>query len=246
MTRGLVVADLIGAESTPLVSVTRGNVRFIIINRSEARNAMTRDMRRDFAVRVAEAGQDESVRAVIVTGAGGAFCAGVDIRESRSTGPRPLVRPNPGEALRALGKPVIAAVDGACVTGGLEIALSCSFLIASDRSRFADTHARVGLVPAWGMSALLPRAIGRRRAVQMMATGAFVDAATACDWGLVNEITTPDGFLCRSMELAEAMAETDADSLGWQLGLILRHEDEPMAAALAAEEGMVARWRARP
>lgn len=240
----LLTAEMLaGDDDRPLVATDRGDVRFILFNRPAARNALTRDMRRDFARLLSEAEGDESVRVVVVTGTGGVFSAGVDIKETRNGPPRPIVRPHPGEVLRAMTKPVIAAVDGPCVTGGLEIALSCSFIIASDRARFADTHARVGLVPAWGLSALLPRAVGRRRALQMALTGAFIDARTACDWGLVNKIVDGGGLLNRCLEIAAEIGRADADSVRLQHRILYDQDGAPLQAALLAEEDMVVRWR---
>ena len=229
-------------QNSPLVVITRANTRIIAFNRPDARNALTRDMRRAFAAVLAEADADEGVSAAIVTGVGGAFCAGVDIKESRAT-PAAMVRPHPGEALRAFGKAVIAAVDGPCITGGLELALSCSFIIATARTTFADTHAKVGLFPTWGQTALLPRAIGVRRARQMMLTAAPIDAGTALGWGLVNELVEPSLLLTRCLALAEAMAVLDQRLLRRELALL--DQDGSIEAAIEAEAAAAARWRSQ-
>src|SRR5690606_20981276 len=84
--------------------------------------------------------------------------------------------------------PVIGAVNGVAITGGFELALACDFLVASEQARFADTHARVGIMPGWGLTVLLPEAIGFRRAKEMSTTGNFLDAQTALAWGLVNHV----------------------------------------------------------
>nr|WP_053000259.1 enoyl-CoA hydratase-related protein [Sphingomonas sp. Y57] len=237
------IEEILAGSEDEVATATIDGVRLIIFNRPAARNALSRAMRRRFALLLADAGQDSSVGCIVVTGAHGAFTAGSDIRESRAQ-PGPMVRPHPGEALRACTRPVIAAIDGPCITGGLEIALSCSFAIASDRSVFADTHAKIGILPAWGQSALLPRAIGAARARQMMATGAFVDASTALAWGLVNEVTTPEELLPRALDLGRAITGCDRRSIDWQMRLIADHHGAPMAEALAAEEAAVVRWRA--
>ncbi|MBL8546451.1 MAG: enoyl-CoA hydratase/isomerase family protein [Hyphomonadaceae bacterium] len=232
---------LVAGQSSPIVVLTRNKTRIVVLNRSEARNAMTRDMRRALAAVLADADANDDVDALILAGAAGAFCAGVDIKESRAR-PAPMVRPHPGEALRAFGKPVIAAVDGPCVTGGLEIALSCDFIIASERATFADTHARVGLFPAWGMTALLPRAIGVRRARQMMLTASPIDAGTALQWGLVNEVVEPPALLTRCLALCTAISAVDRRLLTREMALL--DEGEAMESAIAAEEAAAARWRA--
>jgi enoyl-CoA hydratase len=102
--------------------------------------------------------------------------------------------------------PTIAAVNGACVTGALELMLCCTMAVASDRAIFADTHTKVGLLPGWGMSAHLPAAVGAARAAQLSLTGLPVDASTALAWGLVNEVLPHESLLPRAYELATAVA----------------------------------------
>jgi enoyl-CoA hydratase len=241
----LTVEALVAGSKEPLVAATRDGVRFLIINRPEVRNAMSYDLRRTYAVEVEAAEADEAVKVVVVTGVAGQFSAGVDLKDQRANPGRPMFRPHPGEATRAMGKPIIAAVDGYCLTGGLELALSCSFVIATDRARFADTHAKVGLFPAWGLSALLPSAIGVRRARQMSLTGEMIDANRAYDWGLINEITSPDRLLPRCMEIAAALMACNERSVRTQLRLMAAHDGAPLETALAAEGAAVERWRAR-
>lgn len=239
------VEDLLAGSDAPLVSVVHDSTRVLIFNRPAARNAMSLEVRKEFARLTHEADLDQSVRAVIVTGAAGHFSAGVDLKEYRS-GPRPpMFHPHPAEAARAMNKPVIAAVDGFCLTGGLEVALSCSFIIATHRAKFGDTHAKVGLFPSWGLSALLPAAIGVRRARQMSLTGEFIDARTAQRWGLANEVVEHTSLMSRCFDLARAMQACDAQSSSWQLDLMRRAEGEPVAVALAAEADTVQKWRAR-
>ena len=200
----LELAALIADMADPIVVVDVDAVRFIILNRPHARNALTRAMRADFSRILAQANADGTVSALVLTGAGGYFSAGVDLKD-RIPG-APPVEPNPGVALRSLSKPIIAAIHGPCVTGALEMALSCTFAIATHAARFADTHCKVGLFPRWGGGALLTTAIGVRRARQMMLTGEFVDAGTALAWGLVNEIMPEDILLDRAAALGRAMA----------------------------------------
>jgi enoyl-CoA hydratase len=233
------IAELVDGSAEPLVSVRQGSSQFLIINRPAARNALTRQMRRDFPALVAAADQDETVAAIILTGVDPAFSAGVDLKE-RATSYEPPITPNPGEVLRSTRKPVIAAVNGACVTGALEMALSCSFIIASTEARFADTHARVGLVPRWGQTALLPDAIGARRARQMMLTGEFIDAHTALEWGLTNEVVAHGDLLTRCLALAERIAGADAGSLRRQLQASRATQAAALAAGLLAERQALA------
>jgi enoyl-CoA hydratase len=209
----LSVTALVEGRDDPFVVADRGRVRFIVLNRPNSRNALTRQMRRDFPLHLRAAENDPNVVALVITGAGSAFCAGVDLKERATDGPAPPINPNPAEALRSVRKPVIAAVNGACITGALEMALSCSFAMASDTARFADTHAKVGLFPRWSQPSLLARAAGIRRARQLMLTGEYIDAQTAFSWGIVNELLAPDRLLQRCLEIGSAIAAADQECI---------------------------------
>lgn len=237
------IVELIGASTEPILSIRQGSSLLLIINRPAARNALTRQMRRDLPALVAAADADESVAALILTGADPSFSAGVDLKE-RAAGAEPPVTPHPGEVLRAMRKPIVAAVNGACVTGALEMALSCSFIIASREARFADTHSRVGLMPRWGQTALLPSAIGFRRARQMMLTGEFIDADTALAWGLVNEVVGHDQLIDRCLALGEEIARASATSVSLQMRASQATAAAALAAGLEAERQALAVWDA--
>jgi enoyl-CoA hydratase len=239
-----ILESLVGGSTDPIIVIDNGSSRLVSFNRPEARNAMTLAMRKTFVEIVQAADVDPAISVIIVTGAGGAFSAGADLKERAANPGMPMHRPHPGETLRALSKTVIAAVDGPCATGALELALSCSFILASPRARFADTHAKVGLIAGWGMSAMLPRAIGVRRARQMMSSGEFIDAATAYQWGLVNEIVERD-VVARAMAVAQAIAASPQLAVGMQLGVMSRGEGETVHRALELEESMRAEWRVR-
>jgi len=124
------------------------------------------------------------------------------------------------------------------------VALASSFVIASDRSRFVDTHIKIGRFPGWGLATLLASAIGARRARQMALTGEFIDARIAYDWGIANEITTVEGLLPRCLELAAAIAACDEAAVRTYLNLSARSEGRETDAALAAELVVVDRRRA--
>jgi len=226
------------------VEATLGDVRILVLNRPEVRNALSLEVRKEFARMTQAAEADPAIKAVIITGAHGFFSAGVDLKERAAGPPQPMFRPHPAESARAVTKPFIAAIDGPCVTGALELALSCSFLIASDRARFADTHAKVGLFPGWGQSALLASAVGVRRARQLSLTGAFIDVQTALVWGLVNEITTPEKLLPRALEICAQMSAANERSVRMQLDVYARHDGVPFEVALATEYAAADVWRA--
>ena len=196
------------ADDTLLVDDEDG-VRTITINRPDVKNALTAAMRARFCELVDEADADDGTRAIIVTAVDPVFCAGVDFKEV-AAGTAVRAAAIPGATLRAATTPVVCAVNGACVTGALEIALSCTFVVASERARFADTHARVGVVPGWRLSVALPEAIGVRRAKEMSATGNFVDAATALNWGLVNHVVPHEELLPYCQQLGRDIASNDS------------------------------------
>lgn len=191
-------------------------VAVITLNRPEARNALNRAVRRRLPAVVRDLEADDGVDVMILTGADPAFCAGVDLKEfgsgatsaagegfadmgARGTSGRLPFR----GALPPRTKLLIGAINGVAVTGGFEVALACDFLVASERARFADTHARVGVMPGWGLTVLLAQRIGVARAKELSVTGNYLDAPTALAWGLVNHVVPHDELLpfCRQLAL---------------------------------------------
>lgn len=165
-----------------LLSDDHGAVRVLTMNRPEVRNALSTELFEALYAALEQADADDAVRAVVLTGADPAFCAGVDLKQAQSLGMDYFGRfdkMNCMNRIVALGKPVIGAINGATFTGGLEIALACDFLIASERAVFADTHARVGILPGGGMTARLPRLVGSGMARRPSMTGEVVDAERA-------------------------------------------------------------------
>ena len=196
-----------------MITERHGPVAVITLNRPEARNALNADLVAEFPQAIRAADADPEVRAIVLTGADPAFCAGFDRRDVDG-GKKKGENPHPGywTALPPTRVPVIGAINGAAVTGGFEIALACDFLIASDRARFADTHTKVGMVPGWGLTVVLPRLIGPARARYMSLTGEFVDANTARDWGLVVEVVEHARLVDRAIEIGQAIATTHAEA----------------------------------
>ena len=192
------------------------HIATITLNRPEARNALSGALIKELFAAVRDAHADDDVSVIILTGADPAFCAGLDLKElGAGSGTLTGTRPKDDTPIDRRGalppgpKPVIGAINGAAITGGFELALACDFLIASDRARFADTHARVGIQPWWGLTVLLPQAIGIRRAREMSATGNFCDAQTALDWGLVNHVVPHDDLLSFTRGLAADISSSD-------------------------------------
>lgn len=195
-------------------------VATITLNRPEARNALNGDLLESLTQTVAAADADDDVDVLVITGADPAFCAGLDLKAVASGDPRLLgSAPSSTTPVRDRGpfgtlvKPLIGAVNGYAITGGFEIALACDFIVASENARFADTHARVGLQPWWGLTVALPQAIGFRRAREMSATGNFIDAKTALDWGLVNHVVPHDELLPFARNLAADIVSSNQPAL---------------------------------
>ena len=190
----------------------------VTLNRPEARNALSSEVLRLLPQRLADAEASDEVDVIILTGTDPAFCAGLDLKELGDTGGNLGAGSGADGRTNAAGvrgpfppltKPLIGAVNGVAVTGGLELALNCDFLVASERARFGDTHTRVGVMPGWGLTILLPQAIGVRRAREMSFSGNFLTAQEAFHWGLVNHVVDHADLLPFTRRLARDIAGND-------------------------------------
>jgi enoyl-CoA hydratase len=178
----------------------------ITLNRPESRNALSVALLDELTSALDEVAGDADVRAVVLTGADPAFCAGIDLKEL-GAGERNLGEgANAVAAIGRLEVPVVGAVNGPAVTGGLELALACDFRIGSERASFADTHARVGVLPGWGLTVQLPRVVGLPFAKQMSMTGNYVDAPTALRVGLLTQVVPHDELVDTALGLADDIA----------------------------------------
>lgn len=201
-------------ESPVLFDVKKA-VAIITLNRPKRHNAINREMLDQLYTHLDHITSQTQIRAVILTGKGKSFCAGVDLKAVQN---EDLfnIREN-GEQLpelfQACGKPIIGAINGHAITGGLEMALCCDFLIASDRAVFIDSHAKLGIHPGWGVTKRLQEAVGRRKAKQMSFTGQPVSAKKACEWGLVNEVVPPEKMLPRALEIAGHICDANSSML---------------------------------
>jgi enoyl-CoA hydratase len=193
----------------PVLQLDRlGPVVLLTLDRPERRNALNGELRDALQSAFHQIAADEDVRALVITGTDPSFCAGLDLNELTETlpdlGPNDLM-----DALEALRIPIVAAVNGPAVTGGLELVLACDVVIGSDRATFADTHVRVGVHPGWGMTVALPRLIGAARARDLSLTGRFIDARTAERWGLVSRVVAHEQLLPEALSIAEAIAASE-------------------------------------
>ncbi|MEL7033018.1 MAG: enoyl-CoA hydratase [Pseudomonadota bacterium] len=189
-----------------------GPVAIVTMNRPDALNALSRALRAELVKTFADLAEDDSIRAAVLTGAGRAFTAGVDLKEAGQTGF--ALGADGGEidlakGLSAYPWPIIGAINGFAITGGFELALMCDVLLASEHAKFADTHARVGIMPGWGLSQKLSRLIGVSRAKELSFSGNFLDAETAERWGLVNRVYASDDLVPSAVKLAHEMASCD-------------------------------------
>jgi enoyl-CoA hydratase/carnithine racemase len=219
----------------------RDGVRVLTLNRPSARNALSRDLIRASYTALTDADTDESVRAVVLTGADPAFCAGVDLKEAARDGLSYFAEFRSQSciaAVAAMRTPVVGAINGATFTGGLEMALGCDFLIASERAVFADTHARVGILPGGGMTARLPQLVGAAMARRLSMTGEVVDAARAERIGLVTEVVAHEQLLERAVELAAQIADVPRPTMRSLKKIYTTGAAAVTDPALAAEESI--------
>jgi enoyl-CoA hydratase len=210
----------------------------VTLNRPDAMNALSRELRRDFVSAFEACVDDPAIRVVILTGNGKAFCAGFDLKELASGNADASEEADNtiARAMEAFDGPIIGAINGHAVTGGFEMALACDILIASEYARFADTHARVGILPGWGLSQRLPRLIGLPRAKEISFTGAPVFAQQAYEWGLVNHVVPAEELLERAEEMAKTMCACVPEVLRQYKPLIDDGYSMPLKDALVWEE----------
>jgi enoyl-CoA hydratase len=238
-----------------------GPVATVTLHRPEARNALNRELRKALPAALRALDGRDDIAAIVLTGADPAFCAGLDLKElaaggdalrqTGAAGPRGTRggTATPGDAgqngpFPTMSTPVIGAVNGVAITGGFELALACDYLIASERARFADTHARVGIMPGWGLTVLLPAAVGVRRAKELSTTGNFLDAETALAWGLVNHVVPHDELLPFCRQLGHDIASIDPAAVR---RMLQTYDDGALrdgAGAWALEAEVAAAWQA--
>jgi len=224
-----------------------GALLTITLNRPDAYNAFTRELHSELHLALTDEAADPAIRAVVVTGAGKAFCAGQDIREFREL-PGPIgaaleetYHPNV-RALRALPKPVIAAVNGAAAGAGLSFAVACDLRVASDAAVFVPGFIGIGLVPDAGGTWFLHRLLGYARAFEWMSSNRRISAAEALDWGLVSEVVPAADFEARVAEIAATWAAMPTRAVAASKRLFDRAYEaglEEQLALEAEEQGQV-------
>jgi 2-(1,2-epoxy-1,2-dihydrophenyl)acetyl-CoA isomerase len=239
-----------------LVSETAGIVT-LTLNRPDKLNAFIGHMRRDLAEALEHAGSDRSVRAVIITGAGRAFCAGGDVRFMAE-----LMARNDSEefarilgagrrvilAIRQMTKPVIAAVNGPASGAGANLAFACDLRITATTASFSQSFLKVGLHPDWGGTFFLPRLVTPNKACELFFLGESIDAEEALRLGIVNQVVAPEELETATMQLAErlraappialaAAKQAVYESTGSSLEEMLRYETEAQLRCFASDDG---------
>lgn len=219
----------------PLLVDRKGPCAVLTLARPEALNALSGALRRALIAALDALAREEAIRVVVITGAGRAFCAGLDVKELAASGAdvsANVEAENIVAAIERFRKPVIAAVNGLAVTGGVELMLACDMTIASEQAAFVDSHVKIGLTPGWGLSQRLSRLIGVQRAKEMSLSARRVDAAQALAWGLVNHVVPAADLMPRALALAGEIAQWPPQAVQAMKAMIDR------GAALALGEAL--------
>ncbi|NDJ36388.1 MAG: 2-(1,2-epoxy-1,2-dihydrophenyl)acetyl-CoA isomerase [Chloroflexi bacterium] len=222
-----------------------GGILTITLNRPDKLNALTDEMLHALKDALKQAKRDDSVRAIVLTGAGRGFCPGQDLGSAHERGAdsgdfgygdhlretyNPIIL-----GMRTMPKPVISAINGVAAGAGMSLALAPDYRIAAESATFLQAFVKVGLIPDSGSTWLLPRLIGEARAMEMMLTGRRIDAATALEWGLVNEVVPDDELMDRVQTLAKQFAEGPTKAIGYIKQGVMYASDAPLEDALAYE-----------
>lgn len=233
--------------SEELVLVERqGGIATMTLNRPNAMNALSTGLRNAISDTFGQLAKDPDVQVIILTGAGRAFCAGLDLKElggetgDAQASAESIARADILRALEACPQPVIGAINGVAITGGFELALGCDVLVCSTEARFADTHGRVGVMPGWGLSQRLSRIVGPMRARELSLTGNYLSGQQAEAWGLVSHCVEPSELLPLARKLASDMLTLAPGMLRGIKGVINDGFGKPLAEALEFERQVAA------
>lgn len=220
-------------EETPTA-----HVRIVRLNRPEARNALNDALRARLGEAFTSAGADDAIRAIVLTGNDQAFAAGADLRELAALDPVSAMRRRAPELLRPIAecrKPVIAAINGFALGGGLELALACDVIVVGEGAKLGLPEVRVGVMPGAGGTQRLPRAVGKYKAMMHALTGRFMSGLEAERMGLASLAVPDSDVLGTALALAEEIAALPPIGVQSIKEAILRGADQPLDAALAFE-----------
>ena len=229
-----------GTELRLLYSVS-GPVATITLNRPDAMNSIDAEMRVAFVDALDRIRADDGIRVVVLTGTGRAFCTGSDLKNTMPPDESYAVTAFAGPGDRSLAdminldKPIVCAINGYALAGGLEIALACDIRIASDTARFGLTEVAIGSLPGAGGTQRLPRIVGLTNAMHLLLTGERIDSAEALRIGLISRVTTPEGLMDEALAIANKIAANAPMSVRAVKRLVYRGLDLPLAAGIEAE-----------
>lgn len=227
-----------------LLHALSSGVLTLTLNRPAVMNAFGGTMREDLRDALAAAETDAGVRCIVITGAGKAFCAGGDVAsmvrlqeagDTAEIGHRMAVAGEVIDLIRRMGKPVIAAVNGAAAGAGMNLALACDWRYAARSARFAESFIKIGLVPDWGGHFLLTELVGPARAMELIMTGERIDAETALRFGIVNAVVDDEALASTVQTRAEALAAAPAEAIAAIKRGIRRAQGGSLAETLAWE-----------
>lgn len=232
------------AKFERLILKRQGQAAVITLNRPEVRNCLDRQALEELMSALESCEADSSVRVVVLTGAGGAFCSGADLKYLSSQdahGFAAVIRLFHAtcDRLECLGKPVIAAVNGVAIAGGLELALACDLIIAAEHAELGDHHANIDTIPGGGSTQRLPRRIGISRAKDLIFTGRRLTAREAEALGLVDRVAQTEKLEQDVMALAESLAAKDPWVLRTAKYLINQGMRAELATGLRMEEQII-------
>ncbi len=223
------------------VSLDEFHVALLRLNRPEARNALSPEMREEIATSLERLDADPEVRCIVIAGTDDFFAAGADIRAMAE---RPVdAAPDPKgmefwTRLTSIGTPTIAAVSGYAFGGGCELALACDMIVCDEKARFGQPEITLGIIPGGGGTQRLARAIGKQRAMEYVLTGRRWDAKTAARWGLVNKVVGQGLWLTEAIELARVVAERPPLALRLAKKAVLEADETNLAEGLQAERAL--------
>ena len=236
------------SEDVLLIERPAPGLLIATLNRPKSLNALSVALRTALTRLFRDIEVEGEVRVVILTGAGTrAFSAGLDLPElSQDTTMLDFAKTDdPVSAIRDYSGVVIGAVNGVAITGGFELALACDILIASEAARFADTHSRVGLLPGWGLSQILPRTIGAFRAKLLSLSGEFISAEKANAWGLLSAVLPEAELMPEARRIADAILAADPATIR-NLKMMIDHGlDSTLADGLEFEKSHSNAWNVR-
>ena len=219
--------------------MTKDNaVGVVQLNRPNVLNALSFGLMSEIVGGLEELDRDESVRVIILTGSGRAFAAGADLREMSQATPVDLMlgrRFELWDRIRKISKPMIAAVDGYCLGGGNELAMSCDIIIASETATFGQPEVNVGIIPGAGGTQRLTRAVGKYKAMEMILTGRSISAEEAYRVGLVNRVVPPESLMEEAKKLATEVASKPPISIRSAKEAILKAQDATLEVGLEFE-----------